>query len=193
MNCNIIKDLLPLYIDQCCSEESKALVHTHLEGCQSCRNEYQKMQKSWSHTPVEVAKVTMRPLRIWGASVLQAVMLFLSFGLLAVGVFLEGNTPSGATNGLWAVALIVPASAYLLSMGNWFFVRSYQNSKRFSNGSFVMNLMLTLSGYGWAVFHYTDGIAVDTVHLWAGIALSVVLCALSKVLSVQYARFLGRE
>ena len=40
-NCNIIRDLLPLYIDGVCSEESKQLVEEHLKECAKCQ-EYLK-------------------------------------------------------------------------------------------------------------------------------------------------------
>lgn len=36
-HCNIIKDLLPLYVDGLCSEESAALVDAHLTDCPDCR------------------------------------------------------------------------------------------------------------------------------------------------------------
>jgi Leucine-rich repeat (LRR) protein len=39
-SCQIIEDLLPLYIDEVCSEESKAVVEDHLKNCQSCRAKY---------------------------------------------------------------------------------------------------------------------------------------------------------
>ena len=35
-NCKIIEDLLPLYTDEVCSDESKRLVEEHLEECDSC-------------------------------------------------------------------------------------------------------------------------------------------------------------
>jgi predicted anti-sigma-YlaC factor YlaD len=35
-NCKIIEDLLPLYIDEVCSDESKRLVEEHLEECDAC-------------------------------------------------------------------------------------------------------------------------------------------------------------
>lgn len=35
-NCNIIRDLLPLYADQVCSDDSRALVDSHLNGCRDC-------------------------------------------------------------------------------------------------------------------------------------------------------------
>ncbi|MHC4203730.1 MAG: zf-HC2 domain-containing protein [Planctomycetota bacterium] len=35
-NCKIIEDLLPLYIDEVCSDESKRFVEEHLEECDAC-------------------------------------------------------------------------------------------------------------------------------------------------------------
>ena len=35
--CNIIEDLLPLYHDNVCSEESRAMVKEHLQTCAKCR------------------------------------------------------------------------------------------------------------------------------------------------------------
>ncbi len=37
MKCEIIRDLLPLYLDDCCSPGSRELVEEHISGCPSCR------------------------------------------------------------------------------------------------------------------------------------------------------------
>ena len=42
--CGIIKDLLPLYIDDVCNEESKQAVAEHLGECASCRSGYEAMK-----------------------------------------------------------------------------------------------------------------------------------------------------
>lgn len=39
LNCEIIRDLLPLYSDKVCSEESKTAVEEHLKECEPCREE----------------------------------------------------------------------------------------------------------------------------------------------------------
>src|SRR5574344_1018872 len=36
-DCEVIKDLLPLYNDELCSDVIKAMVEEHLEECESCR------------------------------------------------------------------------------------------------------------------------------------------------------------
>lgn len=37
--CNVIKDLLPLYADEVCSEDSRGIVEEHIASCDECRNE----------------------------------------------------------------------------------------------------------------------------------------------------------
>ncbi len=42
--CDVIRDLLPLYIDDICSEKSHSLVEEHLEECDDCRSCYEDMK-----------------------------------------------------------------------------------------------------------------------------------------------------
>lgn len=59
MNCNIIKDLLPSYIDAICSEDTTAAVEEHIESCEECKHYMNMMQLPVSHiieTDVEAAK-----------------------------------------------------------------------------------------------------------------------------------------
>lgn len=46
MNCELIKDLLPLYADKVCSEESTKAVGEHIAGCAECRRELEKLGTS---------------------------------------------------------------------------------------------------------------------------------------------------
>lgn len=39
ITCEIIKDLLPLYYDNVCSEDSRKLIEEHLLTCEKCRDE----------------------------------------------------------------------------------------------------------------------------------------------------------
>ncbi len=42
-NCFLIKDLLPLYIDDLCSKESTEIIKNHLENCSECSKEYEQL------------------------------------------------------------------------------------------------------------------------------------------------------
>ncbi len=43
VNCNIIKDLLPNYIDKLTSKETNELIENHLKECEECKETYNKM------------------------------------------------------------------------------------------------------------------------------------------------------
>ena len=51
IDCATIKDLMPLYVDDVLSRESKALVSGHLATCESCKNEFVKMQSEFVKLP----------------------------------------------------------------------------------------------------------------------------------------------
>ncbi len=209
MNCNIVKDLIPLYIDGCCSEESEKVVEVHIRDCDNCKRLLEDMKSSSYIITVSESPKTFSKLNDWKASVLQSVLLFLSFALITVGVALEARTPSGIRNGYWALNLVIPATGFMFSLANWYFIRVYKSRKCFSNYSLIATLGITLSAYIWSGFHYEINLfdlfagndfanVLEILHALLllngiGILLTVVFCTLSKTLSNQYAKMLGKE
>lgn len=51
--CEIVQDLLPLYVDGACSEASAEMIKEHLETCADCRAVYEQM---CSHTNEDILK-----------------------------------------------------------------------------------------------------------------------------------------
>ena len=48
ISCNIIEDLLPLYVEDAVSEDSRQLVEEHLKECVSCRKMLEEIKtKYW--------------------------------------------------------------------------------------------------------------------------------------------------
>ena len=209
MNCNIVKDLIPLYIDGCCSEESEKIVEEHIRDCSDCKKLLEDMKSPSDIVSVSESPKTLRKINDWKASVLQSILLFLSFALITLGVALEARTPSVIGNGFWALNLVIPATGFMLSLANWYFVRVYKSRKCFSNYSLIATLGVTLCAYVWSGFHYeinlldlfagnTFAESLEGLHALLllngiGILLTAVFCALSKLLSNQYAKMLGKE
>lgn len=211
MNCNVIKDLIPLYIDGCCSEESQKIVKEHIESCKNCRQLFDDMNTVPDIlAPCEAPK-KLNKINDWKASFLQSVLLFISFALITVGVAFESQTAyDNILNGLCAVNLVIPATGFMLSLANWYFVRIYKNRKTFSNCSLFITFGITLCAYIWSFFHYelnpSDLFAgIDFIGFLdvmqgvllffggIGIALTLVFCVLSKILSAKYAEMLGKD
>lgn len=193
MDCNVIKDLLPLYIDDCCSEESAAIVKEHLENCRNCRELYESMSTPSDVTEFISVPKKLRKINDWKASVMQSLLLFVSFAVITVGVALEAATPSGEMNGYWALSLVVPATGFLLSLANWYFIRIYKSRKSFSNCSLIATLGITFCAYIWTGFHYEMNFTYLLQGFGIGIVLTIVFCILSKFLSNKYAAMLGKE
>lgn len=209
MNCEIIKDLIPLYIDRCCSEESANEVEKHLKECENCKSIFDMMnsenlkEKNESFEIKKLSKINEKK-----ASVLQSVLLFISFIVMAVGVTLEAKTPLGTENGFWAFTLIIPATGFLLSLANWFFIRIYKNKKIFSVCSFIVNAAITLFFFICGIFYYNvpslyfisetgfsdSDVLLKTIQfLGCGIITAAVFCVVSKFFSLRYAEMLGKD
>lgn len=209
MNCDVVKDLIPLYIDGCCSEESSAAVREHLAHCQTCKHLAEEMSAEFEVPPTAQPPASMKPLNQWKASVLQSVLLFLSFAVITVGVALEAKIPAGLLNGFWAFNLVIPSTGFMLSLTNWHFLPIYKNRKTFSNCSLLATAIMTSFAFAWCLSHYEiDLFALFAgtnaaefierlVALWSldsiGIWLSVIFCIMSKALSGLYANWIGKE
>lgn len=53
-NCEIVKDLLPMYIDDLCSETSNKLVEQHLSTCTHCKQIYEQMLNEFEIEQIEL-------------------------------------------------------------------------------------------------------------------------------------------
>lgn len=103
--CEVIQDLLPLYEDDCCSPQSRALVEEHLETCEACRR---KRAAYEIHTPgpedagkEDIGKEDVRGIR-------QGMRVFLRWRII-------GRSVLGLL--LTAVFLIIPVWNHVRGMG----------------------------------------------------------------------------
>ena len=46
ITCNVVKDILPLYIDNVVSDDTRRLIEEHLKSCSGCRIEAEEMKRS---------------------------------------------------------------------------------------------------------------------------------------------------
>ena len=49
--CNLIKDILPLYVEDMASSDTREFVSEHLEHCEECRAEFERMRKPADFIP----------------------------------------------------------------------------------------------------------------------------------------------
>ena len=55
--CNLVRDLLPLYVDDALTEDSRAFVERHLKTCPACAGEAEKLK---APVPEEKALAALR-------------------------------------------------------------------------------------------------------------------------------------
>ena len=106
--CAIINDLLPLYADGVCSEESRQAVMEHLKDCACCRKEYEKMEQyaaqTTNHYSVEAKStafigtdslVKVRRELLFKRILTAAVAALLVIGLVAgSGIYMKNHVHS---------------------------------------------------------------------------------------------------
>ncbi|WP_042478445.1 zf-HC2 domain-containing protein [Bacillus ndiopicus] len=86
VKCTIIQDLLPLYVDDVVSEDTKEMVGRHLKTCQACQKDYEQMKETL-YVPIE-NNVTLfeklnkkwnhKKMKLIGGSVVMTILLCLA-------------------------------------------------------------------------------------------------------------------
>lgn len=87
--CEIINDLLPLYADNVCSEDSKTAVANHISACEKCREQLEKMTRHLDVDPendIAVIKRIKRRIIIEKIIVTTAVSIFTVIALALLGM-----------------------------------------------------------------------------------------------------------
>ena len=95
-NCGLIKDLLPLYADEVCSEESRKAVAEHISECSECRSELEKMGRHIAveaDKDVKVMKRIKRRIRIERLTIISVLVFVLLFTVLAIAAFMNTCCP----------------------------------------------------------------------------------------------------
>lgn len=105
VSCNIIKDLLPNYIDKLTSKETNELIENHLAECERCREAYNKMNSDIDiHCDINYEEVTyMKKIHkkfiIMSTCIviLIAIICAITFGMkfITTHVFLDGKVFNG--------------------------------------------------------------------------------------------------
>lgn len=113
-DCEIVKDLLPLYIDGVCSKQSKEMVEKHIKSCEECQKLEEQM-KANLEIPIDTDKSDVKGFkkfikkRIWVSVI--AIVLVLVIGVVALnwGITLRWSEiwPKADADGIQASLEIV--------------------------------------------------------------------------------------
>ena len=150
--CRVIRDMLPLYLDGMLNEDSVAFVEEHLQGCEACREELEKLKAPDGFPRDATALKAMK--RKWNRRVLLAGILLAAAVLvvLAVGFFARhwvGTARQGD-----AAGLTKGAESYLKTEG--------LHLEMIQRRGGYMAALLTDEGGNWYMCVYErDGVFTD--------------------------------
>ena len=95
MKCNIIKDLLPSYIDDICSEDTAKLVEEHIQHCEECKMCLNRMQQQTAYVqqkPIEIEKAITPFKKINKKRRIQVITsIIITFFITTVGYLVYEN------------------------------------------------------------------------------------------------------
>lgn len=91
MTCDVIRDLLPLYHDDICSPDSRALVDEHLAGCEACRTELRALEEDMTIPhPTPEAEAMKKLNRAWKRVKRKSLVKGLIAAALVVAILVGG-------------------------------------------------------------------------------------------------------
>lgn len=159
-SCDVVQDLLPLYLDEVCSGESGKLVRDHLHECEKCREMFRLLREdSAAELPPDGEEVLKKT-----SYVLSRRAVYSALGILAMVVFWlvffwqEGLADVGdyrwfsyRFHEMISLGLIIVPSAALI----WLLVLLHRTRKQKSwrkNSAMLLVLLLLVAfhtGYFW--------------------------------------------
>ena len=88
-NCKIIKDLLPSYIDELTSEETKKYIETHLEECNECKETLENMKKDFEKEKKDVNNKSIKYAKKYNRKLKILILLLMVIILIFGSIFLR--------------------------------------------------------------------------------------------------------
>lgn len=145
-SCPVVKDLIPLYVDEVCSEESRTLIESHVAVCQSCMAELEGMAGPLS-LPLEKAEIHKKESEglqavaaVWKRTKSKAFGKGVLLSTLCAGMLLLGYTGLFRWN-------VMPVSSNIVSISD---------VSQLEDGSIAFHLRLT-DGYDLNEVRYSMG------------------------------------
>lgn len=87
MNCEIIKDLLPTYVDGLTSSESNFAIEEHLKSCDECKQALIQMKTRLNEENVEFNKESIKPFKKLNKRIIQSVLITIAGCIFIVGLY----------------------------------------------------------------------------------------------------------
>lgn len=149
IDCNVIYDLLPLYIDNACSKESAELVEAHLPTCKKCQKLWGEMNTGFSkpiQSPDFKSQRVFRNIRRHLLGIILAIAFMISCFII--------NAPGAWEGGPAQIGHLITTIVYLIFWSIFSILsRKY---KPLLNVSFVISLLTVISSANGLMWRLLD-------------------------------------
>ena len=162
IDCVIIQDLLPLYVDDVVSPESKAIISEHIATCESCKKELEKMENGAKILDLKIDSAEIGALKKMKKKIFRRmVIVAVIAGLMALaltGAYLMQDIPiSYSDANITQVELSTTSVVGEVYDENGIFIREYEpeiipiiavtsTSSLNMNGSGMVSRDITING-----------------------------------------------
>lgn len=182
--CDIIKDLLPSYVDEICSEASKEWIEGHLAECEECRASAEVMR----HTEISAKKLEQEQLEAGRKVIrknLHRSMLNLGLCLLMAVLMIFVFELDSTVIPHLAIYIALPIGMLM----TWLVCRNQTKRRGWDKWDTLLTAgVLLTAGYGVVIMHYgfSKAIKSETIFgvaknelgpfLYAQMVLAAVVC-----------------
>lgn len=132
ISCEIIKDLLPNYIDNVLSNEGQEIVEEHLNNCDSCRQEYEILKFSIEIDTVDATKINyLKKINLKLLITIISLLVVTVISSMLLTFYTESNFDEGIMTLLFSMfAFILIIVKFALPLVGLVFSSIYLKNKR---------------------------------------------------------------
>ena len=174
LDCATIRDLLPLYVDDVVSKESRALISGHLATCESCKEEFIKMQSGMEAVRVNIDDAEIGALRDMKnkiyrdnviIAIISALVVFSVILIIIIGAAMK-NLGSEAVGFNWPLLIGVTAGGiFVNTIFGLYNLRITKRIKELTKAQTIIVLLLNI---------------INTTHGFVHLLVNMILGAYKK-------------
>lgn len=132
ISCEIIKDLLPNYIDNVLSNKGKKIVEEHINNCDSCRKEYDILRSSLAINTIDATKINyFKKVNLKLLITIIALLVVTVISGILLTFYTESNFDEGIMTLLFSMfAFILMIIKFVIPLVGLVFSTIYLKNKR---------------------------------------------------------------
>lgn len=158
LNCEVIKDLMPSYLDDICSEASKELVELHISQCTSCKELLKEMRETEFVTQKsDIEQINhMHKIKLVFAK-RNIIILGLLCAFVLIGMIMIMRQYGSVPMNIYYVILPMIMVAIYLIQSDYLVIRKMANDIKCFLCVAVVGLLYAICLQGWSVYMCNSG------------------------------------